>query len=462
MASGDINIFDKMSSLDTEEDVSSGHLNHETALKSDRKKKKKHRDKKYGYDDDDDIFNLSKRKKRKSEKPIIKSEISLLSEDSPTKIDVTKGSIQDLLLGSSDKVKSRTASPVESTTKATPAILEPTPDSEPEHIEVLTDDDSIEEVPVSNTPVRRSSRLQKGSPKRKESPKKTPRISTTSVKIDEQDDYDEGDEDEILKSIEGFQKDSLNNAYNFADTVEKDRPYVLNVIPKLKTERPASFSTKGTKEFSEIIKVILLYYRNSGELPRGLKSEDVALFWIQGRREIKPFFKPKSLRIVPPTSSELTYIKGEGFTAIDCLLIPRRNADQALEMYDELKTKYERFIKDLVQVEEIQDQEIVTPEIEDSEEEIDQLREAIEIDDEDEDDGYFKIALKGKDNKQIFVKVNPETKLSKVFEYFCQKNNLTNIDMTKVKMIFDDEMLDMEDKVGDTELESDFEVQIYV
>lgn len=140
-------------------------------------------------------------------------------------------------------------------------------------------------------------------------------------------------------------------------------------------------------------------------------------------------------------------------------------------MYDELKTKYEKFIKDVKEVEDIPVEEILLgSEEKDGEEDVDDeeemvgiegLKEAIEIDDN-EDDGYFKIALKGKDNKQLFVKVNADTRLSKVFEYFCQKHNLTNVDMNKVKMVFDDEILNMEDTVGDTELESDFEVQIYV
>lgn len=310
-----------MDSITIEDVISSDDKNMRTSDRSSPKheKKKKKKKKHFTADDDDDFFNLSKRKKRKSEKHIV-NESLLVTEDNPIKVDVTKGSIHDLLLGSSDR--SETAM----ITSPKSSIDSFSKHSETSRIDVLTDDDDDDEISIENVndtdnSVRHSSRLRKSPTKRSQTANSKSHRGVTKTKSatindkrekqfdDEDNEDDDMDEDEILKSIEQFQNDTLGNSYSFSDSEEKERLYILNVIPKIICERPSSFSTKGTKEFADIIKIILLYYRNNGELSREIKNEDVALFWIQGRREIKPFFKPKSLRISPPNSSELTYIK---------------------------------------------------------------------------------------------------------------------------------------------------------
>lgn len=83
-------------------------------------------------------------------------------------------------------------------------------------------------------------------------------------------------------------------------------------------------------------------------------------------------------------------------------------------------------------------------------------------DDNEDEDGYFPISLKGKDNHPITVKVNAETTIQKLVQYFCKNKNIPDEKQSKVRLVFDDEDIDMSGTVGDTELEEDFTVDVYV
>lgn len=80
----------------------------------------------------------------------------------------------------------------------------------------------------------------------------------------------------------------------------------------------------------------------------------------------------------------------------------------------------------------------------------------------DENDGLFVIALKGKDNKRVEVKVSLETKLKNLVTFYLKLKGLSEdtVDISHIKLIFDDEELNLDETVGDTELEEDFEIQV--
>jgi hypothetical protein len=75
-------------------------------------------------------------------------------------------------------------------------------------------------------------------------------------------------------------------------------------------------------------------------------------------------------------------------------------------------------------------------------------------------DGYFRISLKGKDNDPVAALVIAETPIMKLIEHYRAKKNLGP--NAKVRLEFDDEDLDPKQTVGDTELEEDFTVDVYV
>lgn len=83
-----------------------------------------------------------------------------------------------------------------------------------------------------------------------------------------------------------------------------------------------------------------------------------------------------------------------------------------------------------------------------------------EHDDNDRDGGFFTIYMAGKDNDRIGVQVNAETQISKLAAYYKTKKNMP--EDTIVKLEFDDDELDLNGLVGDTELEEDYTIDVYV
>lgn len=76
------------------------------------------------------------------------------------------------------------------------------------------------------------------------------------------------------------------------------------------------------------------------------------------------------------------------------------------------------------------------------------------------EDGYFRVAMKGKDNQQVEVSVNQHTTISKLAEYYRTHHGIA--EDKKLTLMFDDEELDMDATVGDTELEEDFTIDVYI
>lgn len=74
-----------------------------------------------------------------------------------------------------------------------------------------------------------------------------------------------------------------------------------------------------------------------------------------------------------------------------------------------------------------------------------------------EEDKYFRIDLRGSKTR-FSVSVNKDTILEKLKLYYLERVGMPPT--TKVKLLFDDEELDMRKKVGDTEMEEDYIVDV--
>lgn len=76
------------------------------------------------------------------------------------------------------------------------------------------------------------------------------------------------------------------------------------------------------------------------------------------------------------------------------------------------------------------------------------------------EEGYFPILMKSKDNQVIKVQVNADTKISKLADYYRKQRNIDST--TKIRLSFDDEDMDLSQTVGDTELEEDFTIDVFL
>ncbi|KAG7665249.1 ESC2 [[Candida] subhashii] len=270
--------------------------------------------------------------------------------------------------------------------------------------------------------------------------------------------------------------------YDFSDANEKKRRYIIRITSKLPLPSdfatPIEFGTKGLKKFDKIHKSILSHFRTifapqleSFYLDR-YSTELTNLVWIEGKTLIQPFYTPKTFRIPPPASFNhlIDDVNAMEPTIVSCLLIPRENSLSFLGIYPEFQPN-----AGVADLEDQLDEDQVEPVIEmsyhassdddDEEEEDEDDVEVTAIDvgeDNDEEEGFFVIGLKGKDNKRIEVKVSPETKLRNLLLHYLKKKEIdeSTISLSSAKLIFDDEEMNLDDLVKDTELEQDFEIQV--
>lgn len=153
------------------------------------------------------------------------------------------------------------------------------------------------------------------------------------------------------------------------------------------------------------------------------------------------------------------------------MLIPKSNLETFTSTYSEFETSASSLkkITDLTdEIEQIDEQEHDDTSMYDASDigetkSISSRPIVIDLDEED-NESYFVIGLKGKDNKRIEVQVSPATQIRKLLLYFLKTKGIkeSEVNMKTVKLIFDDEELNLDDVVGDTELEEDFEVQVVI
>ncbi|CAH2352399.1 hypothetical protein CLIB1423_06S05578 [[Candida] railenensis] len=271
-----------------------------------------------------------------------------------------------------------------------------------------------------------------------------------------------------------------SDSYQFSESNESKRSYLLHLKVKLpildNNKELAEFqiATKGNVKFSQLIQEDILsriqgHYQNSIISP-----PDIALIWVEGKTEVKPFFKPSTLRIEPVQVDD-----GFFTTRLTILVIPKENVKNFTDIYSEFgNSASTRYLYD--DDESKKSKAFPTSDIELSDAEDDERLNIDlskptgsriggenttiidKIDSTSDDHQYFIIGLKGRDNKRIEVKVSSTTPISKIAEYYILKKGITNYDINTIKLIFDDEVLHLNHTVGDTELEEDFEIQIVI
>lgn len=341
--------------------------------------------------DDDDFF-VIKKKKSKSSVPEVKAEV----KSNPV-TETTTEVAQD------DKAKTEPnhlpLPPKTSTVDTQPELLSSEDLVESFHTAHTTSDaDEIFEIRQTDT-----------------------QLEPVEVISDESD----GEFDELIKAHTS-QKQSDHEA---------DRCYDISITSKLGPEEKHTITSRGNKTFMEILDDIRIQATRNF-VPFRLKGG--CLIWIKGKLELKPFFRPSTLRIPPSTDPAAN-------TLIDCLYIPEVCRQNFEEIYPEFSGTSNANDPE-------EDLAIV-----DVKEEKAQVEEEVEKKDE-----YFIIGLKGKDNKRIEAEVGPQTKIKALLEHYLKSKEIDASLVSKARLVFDDEDLDLEGVVGDTELEEDFEVQVYI
>lgn len=281
-------------------------------------------------------------------------------------------------------------------------------------------DDLIDEQVVSNTasPLSPAKRCRTRS-------HQSPLHSTTIDNLD----ADMDDDPDLKEFFSNISTDKNN---------ERTRIYKVKVISKFEPFYEEEMEINGNCAFSKLLKDLLT--RTFRAYKKRAYWKNGALVWVEGRSELKPFFKPSTLRINPPTDGSATQLT--------CLFIPESDISG-------FESKYPEF-----------DLDKEPSEVETSVIEINDESDASEPAPPEEQkagvNDYFVIGLKGRDNKRIEVEVNARTPIQKLLEYYIQQKGIDISPESNARLVFDSEELPLDGTVGDTELEEDFEVEVYL
>ncbi|KAI5951180.1 ESC2 [Candida jiufengensis] len=313
--------------------------------------------------------------------------------------------------------------------------------------------------------------------------KKNTKQSSTPL-LDESDDSD--DESVLLPkrspsvtlTTTSSNVDENSTSYKFTEENEKKRKYIIRVTTKLPTPQnitaQVDLGCKGLKSFDKILKSSVDFFKKTYEthLPEiYLTRYDhslSSLVWVEGKILIHSFYTPKTLRIPPPGNqfnSLVDKVESMDPTLISVFLISKMNSGNFMHVFPELKNNNE--IENDKQIAAIAETHEKEEEDESSSDEEDLVVEDKTADPTNSEtievgDGVFSIGLKGKDNKKILCKVTPDTKLRNLLKFYLDKKGLkeSEVNLSNAKLIFDDEEMNLDEVVGDTELEDDFEIQV--
>lgn len=234
------------------------------------------------------------------------------------------------------------------------------------------------------------------------------------------------DDSELKDFFSHISKDSQDDEHN--------RLYRVKVISKIEPFYVEEQVITGNCTFAQLLEQLLA--RTFKAHRKRAYWASGALVWIEGKTELKPFFKPKTLRISPPV--------GGGMTPIRCLYIPVADVGIFESVYPEFKTPLSPENADQLIIEVLDEDELGRNETDNS------------------SAGYFVIGLKGKDNKKIEVEVNSQTRIRKLLEHYLTQKGIHSSQVKNPRLVFDSEELCLDNTVGDTELEEDFEVEVYL
>jgi hypothetical protein len=267
----------------------------------------------------------------------------------------------------------------------------------------------------------------------------------------------------ILSEREGQLNSGDRSTSN--ELLQNPKKYSINITSYLPGSENHSLhiDMKGHKPFSSVISKILKYLLAQDGVSETLIDiyvpENVVL--MRDSMELLDFMKPDSLNISAPEVGPIELDLGL-YTRSQIITIQEYKEQEKIKKLRELEHEEEldRIAKAEIQMDRY-DLHADDKEFEEIDKEIEyKVRHLTAEPEESEEDGYFKITLKGGDKAKIEVKVKPDTLISKLASYYLKKTGLQPT--TRLRLVFDDEDLDLNDTVGDTELEEDFTVDVYV
>ncbi|WPK25158.1 hypothetical protein PUMCH_002461 [Australozyma saopauloensis] len=250
-------------------------------------------------------------------------------------------------------------------------------------------------------------------------------------------------------ALEGDEDSDLNEFFSHLSkeklTDELKRHYNVRVVSKIHPTFEKEQTIHGNYTFENLINDML----NANRRSRAARScwQDGALVWVEGRTELKRFAKPSTLRINPS--------KDGSITVITCLLIPTEHVLDFESIYPEFKDAEEG-------VAEVKLDTLVIDIEDESEDDVPVTQPLQETPTQANSDNYFVIALKGKDNKRVEVEVNSSTPINKLLLHYLSQKGIDPATVRNPRLVFDSEPLRLDQTVGDTELEEDFEVEVYI
>lgn len=252
--------------------------------------------------------------------------------------------------------------------------------------------------------------------------------ATEPIEIIEDGEDSDGEFEELIKK----------HAAKNSDGREASRQYEITVTSKLGVEEKHKITCFGEETFLTVMERLKLQAAVQF-VPFRLRGG--YLIWIEGRLELKPFFRPSTLRIPEPS-------KPNEKTPINCLYVP----ESARKNFEEIYEEFSRTREAELEVSDDEDIEIVACKNGEDEKEEDLEKKS----------EYFVVGLKGKDNKRVEAEVGPQTKIRALLEHYLKTKGIDEKLVTRARLVFDDEDLNLDGVVGDTELEEDFEVQVYI
>lgn len=249
------------------------------------------------------------------------------------------------------------------------------------------------------------------------------------------------------------------SGYIFNEENEGKRSYQLLVKPVVSTiskKVPMDdffVKTNGNVKFTEIFNNEILPQINQVTKNAFSSPNELALIWVEGKTEIKYFFKPSTLRI-EPKNMELFSFDGteeQECTKLTILVIPSQDVKTFSALYPEYfrdkKAEATNYLIEEARRE--KEKAISTSDIELSEGEDDNvdlskpvgqriggLPKAVidKVGGNEETDQYFVIGLKGKDNKRLEVKVCSNTSMNQLLDYFLLKKSIIKLMWIRAKL----------------------------
>lgn len=146
------------------------------------------------------------------------------------------------------------------------------------------------------------------------------------------------------------------------------------------------------------------------------------LYWLEGKSHLQRFFKPSTLRILETVRTPI-------------ITILHLSQENNLDAY-----------QDLIPI------EVASPQ-----NEVDSSPQQTS-----EAPGYFVVGLKGSDNKRVDVEVGAATRIHSLLDHYLRVKNLSAEMSKNAHLVFDDEDLDLDGTVADTELEEGFEIEVHL